>query len=163
MSGATCVSKSHFNGFLYEAIYLWFVNPARGCVYRSFSVCFHHKAPAVKGLPVRLSWLRRRLLLRSAALWTLWERHWSFRPVSPCWNIMYVYLWREFILLIHWLALLQRLKEFDFLFIYSLHFPSCGRVVSRVIPRENFLPPCHSPLWNEIRERKTTRDRGQGT
>lgn len=92
--------------------------------------------------------------LRSEALWTLRERQRPFRPMAPSWNIMFVYLWREFILLIHWLALLQRLKEFDFLFIYSLHFSSCGRVVSCVIPQENFLPPCFGPLRNEIRERK---------
>lgn len=35
-------------------------------------------------------------------------------PFSPSRNIMFVYLWREFIPLIHWLALLQRMKEFDF-------------------------------------------------
>lgn len=40
-------------------------------------------------------------------------------------NIMFVYLWREFILLIHWLALLQWMKEFDSfpLFIYPSIFP----------------------------------------
>lgn len=45
---------------------------------------------------------------------------------------MFVYLWREFILLIHWLVLLQQMKEFDFFSpIYvCLHFSSCRRVVS---------------------------------
>lgn len=117
--------------------------------------CFHHIAAAVKAsLPEAFLIEKAAPLLRSGALWTLRERQWSFRSVAPGWNIMFVYLWREFILLIHWLAPLQRLKEFDFLFIYSLHFSSCGRVVSCVIPWENFLPPRHGPLWNEIRERQ---------
>lgn len=77
-------------------------------------------------------------------------------PVAPSRNIMFIsgYLWREFILLIHWPALLQRLEEFDFLFIYSLHFSSSRRLVSCVTPQEDFLPPRRGPLWNEIRERK---------
>lgn len=43
-------------------------------------------------------------------------------PVAPGRNIMFVYLRREFIPLIHWPAPLPRLEGFDFLFIYSLHF-----------------------------------------
>lgn len=88
-----------------------------------------------------------------------------FRPAAPSWNIMFVYLQREFILLIHWLALPQRPKEFDFAFIYSLHFfrPWKTGLVC-VIPRENFLPPRRGPLWNEIIEGgEETRDRGQKT
>lgn len=84
-------------------------------------------------------------------------------PVAPGRNIMFVYLRREFIPLIHWPAPLRRLEGFDFLFIYSLHFSSCAlRVVSQVIPGEKFLPPQRGPLRNEIRDGRKMRDRGQG-
>lgn len=81
--------------------------------------------------------------LRSGEHWTLREWHRSFGTVAPSWNIMFVYHWRECFLLIHWLALLQRLKEFDFRFIYSRHFSSCGREVFCVIPQRKL--PSSSP------------------
>lgn len=87
---------------------------------------------------LRLTWLRRRLLLRSGALWTLRVR--SFRPVAPIWNNVFVYLWREFLLRIDWLAPLQWQRELDFPFIHSLHFFfSCVRGVSTNNQRMLFL------------------------
>lgn len=103
-------------------------------------------------------------ILRSEAPSTLQERQQAL-PVLwlPGRNIMFVYLRREFIPLIHWPAPLRRLEGFDFLFIYSLHFSSCAlRVVSQVIPGEKFLPPQRGPLRNEIRDGRKMRDRGQG-
>lgn len=49
--------------------------------------------------------------------WTLWDQ----LVFSGPWNIMFVYLRREFILLIHCFALLWGLNGFDFLLIYLLH------------------------------------------
>lgn len=85
--------------------------------------------------------------------------------LAPGWNIMFVCHWREFILQIHRLALVQRLEEFDFCFIYALHFSSCGRVASWVMQWENLLsPPRRRPLWNEITRTKwNKRHRGLGT
>lgn len=132
----------------------------------SFPVCFHHTAPAVKAS------LPEAFLIEKAAPFTVRSALNFTRatavplrpPVAPSRNIMFVYLWREFILLIHWLALLQRLKEFDFLFIYSLHFSSRGRAVSCVIPREK-LPSLSPVVPREMRLEggRETRDRGQGT
>lgn len=132
----TCVSKSSFNSFPDEAIYSQSVKVLVEGMYEFFSMW--------EGSPFYGP--ERAELLRG--------RRQPLCPVAPSWNIMFVYLWREFILLIHWLALLQRLKEFDFHFIYPLHFSFCGRVVSCVIPRENFLFPRCRPLWNEITARK---------
>lgn len=104
--------------------------------------------------------------LRSEARWTFTRAAAVLScHTAPSWNIMFVYLRRKFIPLIHCLALLQRLKEFDFLFyLFASFFPPADRVVSRVIQRENFLPPRRRPLWNEIRERKEEeRERGHRT
>lgn len=75
--------------------------------------------------------------------WTLWDQ----LVFSGPWNIMLVYLRREFILLIHCFAVLWGLKGFDFL-IYLLHFfPLCvdgGRVELLCI--EKHLLQLRSPL-----------------
>lgn len=109
-----------------------------------WSMCFSSPSFSYKGLHAQGSsdW-EGGAFLRSGEHWTLRERHRPFGTVAPSWNIMFVYHWREFILLIHWLALLQRLKEFDFCFIYSLHFSSWGREVFCVIPRRKL--PSSSP------------------
>lgn len=75
--------------------------------------------------------------------WTLWDR----LVFSGPWNIMFAYLQREFISLIHCFALVWGLKGFDFPHIYLLHFsPLCGR---ELLWREKLLLQLRSPVkWD---------------
>jgi len=69
-----------------------------------------------------LLWIRRDWIVGCVyGQWTQWTL-WDQLVFSGPWNIMFVYLRREFILLIHCFALLWGLKGFDFLLIYLLHF-----------------------------------------
>lgn len=92
---------------------------------RALPTLFHHIEPSYKGLaaPDFLDCKGGSVFtVRSVLNFTAVASALSC-PFSPSRNIMFVYLWREFILLIHWLALSQWMKEFHFPPLYPFIFP----------------------------------------